>query len=127
MSKHNQKPLPMHEDAEIKHLIGDMTPGSLWIRWAMSDEDVSFGGYVRLHSPESLKEPASLVANKAGLYDYLIALTGHIQDGSNTTVTLSQDDATHTKHITVGKQRFWGHTWDEAIRKAHQSRKDISQ
>lgn len=65
---------------------------------------------------------STLIVNKAELYDCLIELLGHIQDGSNTVVTLFQDDATHTKHITVGKQRFYGSNWDEAIRKAYQTK-----
>jgi hypothetical protein len=47
---------PMSLDTEIQHLIGDLTPDSLWRRWIMSDEEVTFGRYVRNHSPQSLKQ-----------------------------------------------------------------------
>jgi hypothetical protein len=47
---------PMHKDAQIAHLIGDMEPGSIWIRWIMSEDELTFGGYVRRYFPEFLKE-----------------------------------------------------------------------
>ena len=46
---------PMHKDAQIAHLIGDMEPGSIWIRWIMSEDELTFGGYVRRYFPEFLK------------------------------------------------------------------------
>ena len=53
----------------------------------------------------------------------LQALCGHIEDGSNDSVTLSQDDATGTWHITVGysprkRKSFWGESFDEVFLKA---------
>ena len=48
----------------------------------------------------------------------LVELCGHLQDGSQTTVKLSQDDATRTCHITVGNKEYHGPNWVEAINNA---------
>lgn len=53
----------------------------------------------------------------------LRALCGHIEDGSNDSVTLSQDDATGTWHITVGysprsRKSFWDESFDGVFLKA---------
>ncbi len=42
-------------------------------------------------------------------------LCGHLQDGSQETVTLMQDDATRTICIKIGKQYFPGDTFEEAL------------
>jgi hypothetical protein len=57
---------------------------------------------------------------KAQLYTWLTSeLAGSTRDGSETTIRLYQDDATHTKHVQVGKKDYWGNTWGQAIQKAH--------
>ena len=53
----------------------------------------------------------------------LQALCGHIEDGSSDSVTISQDDATRTWHITVGysprkRKSFWGESFDGVFLKA---------
>lgn len=48
------------------------------------------------------------IKQKAEAWDALIELCGHVQDGSDTVVTLSQDDATRTCFIRVGKKSYFG-------------------
>ena len=53
----------------------------------------------------------------------LQALCGYVEDGSSDSVTISQDDATGTWHITVGysprrRKSFWGESFDEVFLKA---------
>lgn len=55
---------------------------------------------------------------KAKLWDDLMSLCGHWQDGSSTTVTFSDDDATRTYHIEVGKSKFYGGSFEQAMRDA---------
>lgn len=50
----------------------------------------------------------------------IINLMGDIQDGSDVTVKLFQDDATHTYHVAVGKNGSeWGNSLAEALAKAN--------
>jgi hypothetical protein len=59
-------------------------------------------------------------ARKAQLYTWLFSdLAGSTRDASDVKITLYQDDATHTKHIEVGKKRYHGDTWGQAIQAAH--------
>ena len=50
-------------------------------------------------------------------------LCGYIEDGSNESVTISQDDATGTWHITIGhllrsRKSFWDETFEGVLGKA---------
>lgn len=45
-------------------------------------------------------------------------LMGYVQDGSQDSVTLFQDDATSDYFVKVGKQSFFGTSLNEAIDKA---------
>lgn len=50
-------------------------------------------------------------------------LCGYVEDGSSDSVTLSQDDATGTWHITVGysprsRKSFWDESFDGVFLKA---------
>lgn len=56
----------------------------------------------------------------------LCSLAGHWQDGSQELVQLFWDDATVTAHISVGKKRYWGHSFDEALAKAIADQKAMS-
>lgn len=49
----------------------------------------------------------SALALKAAKWDALMRAAGHLDNGSETTVTLSQDDATRTAFIKVGKQSYF--------------------
>lgn len=46
-------------------------------------------------------------------------LCGYIQNGGGTTITISQDDATHSFWLTVGKESYYGASLESAIHKAH--------
>jgi hypothetical protein len=50
-------------------------------------------------------------------WEKLIELIGHLADGSQTVVTLAQDDATRTQHISVGKVSYWGNGWQDVLDK----------
>lgn len=45
-------------------------------------------------------------------------LCGYLQNGSDVTVKLSQDDACHTYHLYVGKTMYWGNSFEECVDKA---------
>jgi hypothetical protein len=45
---------------------------------------------------------------------------GYVQNGTSTTVTLSQDDATYDFVVRVGKRSYSDRNLDEAINKAAQ-------
>ena len=64
-------------------------------------EDIEAG---RVLLTEEMKTAIQWAKN----WEKLIELTGHLQDGSQTTVSLAQDDATRTQHISVGKVSYWG-------------------
>ncbi len=49
------------------------------------------------------------------LLDELIKLTGNWQDGSDTMVNLSQDDATRSCVLLVGRQHFYAPTFKQCI------------
>lgn len=63
-----------------------------------------------------LQDCAELIAI-ALKWEKLIELCGHLQDGSQTTVKLYQDDATRTAHITVGKVSYFGADWSDVLNK----------
>lgn len=45
-------------------------------------------------------------------------LCGYVENGSNTTVSIHQDDATKNWIVYVGKKWYYGNTFGEAIDKA---------
>lgn len=57
---------------------------------------------------------------KAEIYENIKILMGCVQNGSDTAITLFQDDATYTYHVTIrqGKKTYWGNSLGEAINKA---------
>lgn len=56
---------------------------------------------------------------EAECYKNIRALMGYVQNGSDTVVTLFQDDTTHTYHVKVGKDNsYWGDSMKQAIDKA---------
>lgn len=60
---------------------------------------------------------------KAELFDRLRELMGHIQDGSDKVVKLSQDDATQNYHVSVGSGTSfdYGFSLEQAILRAIES------
>jgi hypothetical protein len=56
------------------------------------------------------------------LVDGLQRLMGYVQNGSDTTVSMFQDDATHTYHVKIGRAplgpTFWGSTMRDALQMA---------
>lgn len=61
-------------------------------------------------APEGLRE-------KERLFDTICDLCGYVEDGSNTTFKLAQDDATRTWTATSGSRWEWGRSPAEAIEK----------
>jgi len=59
------------------------------------------------------------------LLEGLRSLMGYVQNGSETTLSLFQDDATKSFHIKVGNTRsYWGESFKEALQKAINDNKD---
>ncbi len=56
-------------------------------------------------------------ARDAALWRHLENQMGHVQNGSDTTVALFQDDATYTYHVRVGKTTHYGQDLFEALMK----------
>lgn len=56
---------------------------------------------------------------QASYFCKLRAIVGYVQNASDVTVTIFQDDATRTYHISVGKRRYWGDSFEEAIDNAY--------
>jgi len=53
------------------------------------------------------------------LFKGLQRLMGYVQNGSETTVTLFQDDATYSYHVKIGQRSsYWGGSLREALEKA---------
>jgi len=55
-------------------------------------------------------------------YTIIRELMGHIEDGSNESVTLSQDESTKTYDVRVGDHTYWGLTLLDALVKARNDR-----
>lgn len=49
---------------------------------------------------------------------------GYIENGTNDTVTIFQDDATRTFHVRVGNRSYWGNSLIDALNKAAEDQKD---
>lgn len=54
-----------------------------------------------------LRDEVMAAVKKAAMWDKLIELAGHWQDGSCETVKLGWDDATRTAFIQVGKKSYY--------------------
>ena len=73
------------------------------------------------HDGESAGSVAAQVRRDAGTMRKLRQLMGCIQSGSDTSVTLSQDDVTRTFVVTVGYVRprsYYGNSIDAACNEA---------
>jgi hypothetical protein len=83
------------------------------------DADLLAREVLRL-ADENAQQRMSLevVQRVAKRWNDLLELCGHLGDSSETTVTLSQDDACRTQHIRVGDKRFYGTSWAQALEKA---------
>lgn len=58
---------------------------------------------------------------KAVLFNKIRDLMGYVEDGSDVTLKLYQDDATKTFHVQVGSgHSAWGETFSEAINNAYE-------
>ena len=63
-----------------------------------------------------------LTARKAvQTLESLRKLMGYVQDGSDTTVSLFQDDATMDFMLRVGKKTYWGLSLENVIEKAFEA------
>ena len=63
-----------------------------------------------------------LTARKAvQAISHLEELMGYVQDGSDTTVSLFQDDATMDFMLRVGKKMYWGRSLENVIDKAFEA------
>lgn len=60
---------------------------------------------------------------KVVAFDMLRECMGYVQNSSEQTVIISQDDATKTFHIACGKNTYWGDSLIEAIEKAYEQEK----
>ena len=66
-----------------------------------------------------------LAARKAvQAISHLEELMGYVQDGSDTTVSLFQDDATMDFMLRVGKKTYWGLSLENVIEKAFEAEGD---
>lgn len=63
------------------------------------------------------REALALIAD-GQRWRQLKRLCGYVQDGSDTTVSLAQDDATRSYLIQVGKTTYHGTSFEEALAKA---------
>lgn len=85
------------------------------------------------HTLLELHEPAGS-ETKLTPINMLRVACGYLQNGSQETVTISQDDATCTFHITVGdaprpgaadrRRGYWGRSLVEAIEAAYKGEKE---
>ena len=60
----------------------------------------------------------SSIATGDAAYENLRRCCGYVQNGSQTTVTIGQDDATNTFHVKVGSRAYWGESLSQALEKA---------
>jgi len=73
--------------------------------------------------PEVLEMAAELLAARKATQtlNNLRELMGYVQDGSDTTVSLFQDDATMDFMLRVGKKTYWGLSLENVIEKAFEA------
>ena len=65
-----------------------------------------------------IKELAQELLSTRKTLESLRELMGYVQDGSDTTVSLFQDDATMDFMLRVGKKTYWGLSLENVIEKA---------
>lgn len=65
-----------------------------------------------------LVRQVNVLFNDSTLLKGLRKLLGYVQNGSSTTVTLSQDDATSDYCVTVGKKTYYASSFNGAIQDA---------
>ena len=70
----------------------------------------------------SYVDTVTFVEDANNPFEDLLECCGHIQDGSDRTVSISQDDATNTFIVCVGNQRYWGDSLQEALINARKDR-----
>ena len=58
---------------------------------------------------------------KVKTLSHLRELMGYVQNGSDETVSLFQDDATMDYMLRVGKKTYWGHSLENVIAKAFEA------
>lgn len=64
--------------------------------------------------------------NESELYCALKRLMGYVQNGSSTSVTIFQDDATMDYFVKVGDKCYYGESLPEAIEKANKDNPEDS-
>jgi hypothetical protein len=68
-----------------------------------------------------IKELAQELLSTRKTLTQLKELMGYVQNGSDTTVSLFQDDATMDYMLRVGKKTYWGHSLENVIAKAFEA------
>lgn len=68
-------------------------------------------------------ETEELAISLARLFDELFAdrvheLIGYVENGTDTTLKVFQDDATRTFHVHIGKREYWDSSLTAALHKA---------
>lgn len=67
-----------------------------------------------------LRHSRTIKAREAEGFRKLRKLMGYVENGSDTTVRLWQDDATRTFHVLVGNRNYWGNSLLDALEKVPQ-------
>lgn len=79
---------------------------------------------LRIFNAEDPAEPCPSMGEKTSdeksEYEIIRDLMGFVQDGSATSVCLSQDDATSEYIVTVGKTTYWGSSLKAALKQAQE-------
>lgn len=63
--------------------------------------------FIRTHGAVVLKAAEQLMT--------LRAAAGYVENGTDTTVKLFQDDATRNWHVKVGNREYWGESFEQAV------------
>lgn len=58
--------------------------------------------------------------SKARTFSELRDILGYVENGTDVSVRIYQDDATRTWHVHVGQKGYYADSLQAAIRKAHQ-------
>lgn len=64
---------------------------------------------------DALKAEVALFRESVERLHGLRGLLGYVQNGTSTTVTLSQDDATYDFDVKVGKRSYYNRSFTQAI------------
>lgn len=73
---------------------------------------------------DEAQEQLNLLLSAKRRMDGLHELLGHVQDGSDTTVTICQDDATMEFIVSAGNIRGYGRSMEEALDEAIKNLED---